>query len=223
MLTFTYQDDDKYFKMKVINEIKNYLTKLISNTKSSNIKFFSNIELGNQYDNPHLHVQLFYDDYKQIMKIRNKVISKFGLFSEFCEVSIPECCDTVFSYVVKDYSNDMEDSRLLLLDTVKRDYRHTLGNKIRFTAMSKEKYTKATYKKAYSNGIRKEFVDELLDNCIINKDIKIVDNRVIFMIILRVLLQIRINKMIAYDFDEIGYKNQSHYQKLFDLWVTGFL
>lgn len=221
MLTFTYSDNDKYFKMKVINEIKNYVTKLISNTKSDNIKFFSNIELGDEFDNPHLHVQLFYDDYNQIMKIRDKVISKFGLFSEYCEVSIPECCGAVYSYVVKDYSKDVSDGRLLLLDTIKRDYRHMLGSKIRFTSMSKEKYTKSTYKKAYCNGIRKEYVDDLIDNSIINKEIQIVDKELIYYIFTTFIIRYRI-KHIAIKLCALLYflnKDYSHNLKLWRVFI----
>jgi len=224
MITFTYQDDDKYFKMQVMNEIKNYLSKLISNTKSDTLKFFSNIELGDDYSNPHVHAQIFYDNYSQIIKIRNKVIEKFGLFSEFCEITMPEHKEAVYSYIIKDYDKCIADDKLLLLDTVRRDYRGMLKKKIRFTSMSKEKYTKLTYKKAYSHGIKKEFVDGLLDDFIINKEIEIIDNRVIHILILLILTQIRI-KYKYYRFAAIGktINQQIQVKNLIYYWIYGFI
>lgn len=221
MLTFTYSDEDKYHKMYIINEIKNYFTRLVHNTKSDNIKFYSNIELGSELDNPHLHIQVFYKDYNQLITIRNKVIDKFGLFSEYCEISIPEKEDVIYDYVIKEYKQ--EDSKLLKTDIAKRDYRSMLDKKLRFTSMSKDKYTKNTYKRAYSKGIKKQFVDELLDDCIINKDIEIVDNRVILfsvMLILTYILRTRNIEAFDMDFDN---KSQFHYKKLFEFWSTGFL
>lgn len=222
MLTFTHNEKDKYYKLLIINEIKNYITKLISNTKSDNIKFFSNIELGSNYDNPHLHVQLFYDDYNQIMKIRDKVIAKFNLNGEYCDISIPERADVVYRYVVKDYDNNVSDDTLLKLDSAKRYYRYMLDSKIRFSSVSKEKYTKSIYKKAYCNGIRKEYVDDLIDNSIINKDIELIDSRFIMMCVLLLLIQYRINKINAYFEGDAGIKSQIPYKDSLSLWVYGF-
>lgn len=225
MMTFTYQDNNKYFKMQVINEIKNYISKLIRNTKNENIKYFANIELGKEYDNPHLHIQFWYDDLRQLQNIRNKVIDKFNLNSEYCHVTIPNDINKKYDYVIKDYSKSISDSDLLLLDSVKRDYRFTLNKNIRFTSMSKEKYTKSTYKKAYSHGILKKNVDTLLDNFIINKEIEIIDNKVIecFMIImiLRHLVQCnRINKGVYH----VEYKKSQIIQLrfLYLYWIFGF-
>lgn len=217
MLTFTYNDDNKYFKMQVINEIKNYITKLVRNTKNSNIKYYANIELGEHYDNPHLHIQFFYDDIKQIMNIRNKVISKFGLFSEYCHVSIPENENVKYDYVIKDYSSKIKNEDLLLLDSVKKDYRNFLGKNLRFTSFTKEKYNKATYKRAYAYGIKKANVDYLMDNFIINKDVQIIDNKVIMMVKILILmnflshlLQYRINS----DLNILGIKKTTYQLKI---------
>lgn len=221
MLTFTYSDENKYHKMYIINEIKNYFTRLVHNTKSDNIKFYSNIELGSELDNPHLHIQVFYKDYNQLITIRNKVIAKFGLFSEYCEVSIPEKEDVIYDYVIKEYKQ--EDSKLLKTDIAKRDYRSMLDKKLRFTSMSKEKYTKSTYKKAYSKGIKKQFVDELLDDCVINKEIEIIDNRVILFSVMLILMYIlRTRKIEEFElcFDN---KSQIQLQKIFCYWIFGFI
>jgi hypothetical protein len=226
MLTFTFKDDNKYFKMQVINEIKNYITKLVRNTKNQNIKYYANIELGEYYDNPHLHIQFFYDDLKQILAIRSKVIVKFGLVDEYCSISIPERDGVKYDYVIKDYSNNIRDEDLLLLDSVKKDYRNTLGKNLRFSSFSKEKYSKATYKRAYTLGIKKANVDILLDNFIINKDLQIIDSKVIMMVrililisFMRDLIQYRIN---SNDFNLDIKKATYQIRFLSLLWIYGF-
>jgi len=176
MLTFTYKDDDKYFKMDVINHIKNYVTKQLRNY---GIKYYATIEVGSDYDNPHAHFQIYYDDISKINHIKDATVERYGLFSEYSTTTIPKCKDVRYDYVVKDYKIQ-DDNQLLLLDDVKRDYRSKLHKNIRFTSFSKEKYSKAIYKKAYSHGILKQNVDWLIDNCIISKDIEVTDYRVIY-------------------------------------------
>ena len=178
MLTFTYKDDDKYFKMDIINDIKNYVTKQLRN---HGIKYYANIEVGSDFSNPHLHIQVYYqyDQYNKISSIKDNTIAKYGLFSEYCVTSMPNKENVLYDYVVKDYKIK-DDNELLLMDDVKRDYRAKLHKNIRFSSFSKEKYSKAIYKKAYGCGILKCDVDYLIDDCIINKDIELIDYRVIY-------------------------------------------
>lgn len=209
MLTFTYKDDCPYFKMDVINRVKNYLSLLIRNTKS-NIKYYSNIELGCDYLNPHIHCQIYYTNYKQVLAIRDKIIERYGLFIDYCHVTLPKYDNVRYDYVIKDYLIK-NDNELLLLDDMKRHYRSRLYKNIRFSAFSKEKYTKKIYKCAYGKGILKANVDYLLDNCIINNEIEIIDNRVIEFIKMLVLIQYRTSKIseqIIYEYLEVN--NQYH-------------
>ncbi len=225
MLTFTYQETDEYKKMEVINNIKNYFSLLIRNTRNNDIKFYSNIELGSDFKNPHIHIQVWYKDtINQIYTIRDKVIAEFGLFSEYSIISTPDKENVNYSYVVKDYDNKQDDDTLLKLDYYKRIYRSVLDKKIRFTSMSKEKYSKIVYKRAYSRGVKKLHVDELIDNKIINESIEIVDNALIYgfmVMLMRELIQYRINNII----DRFSTENKSQFlhQKLIDFWITGFV
>ena len=163
----------------MINDIKNYFNRLIQNTKNDNIKFFANIELGIKKDNAHLHVQVWHMNQKQIDKIYDKVLSRFGLFAEYCKLSMPKDDTQIYDYVIKDYNKSMSDDELLSLDDSKRVFRGVLEKKIRFSSHSKGKYTKAVYKSLYSKfDLKKDVVDLMLDNSII--DIRgNVDNRVI--------------------------------------------
>lgn len=229
MLTFTFKDDNKYFKMQVINEIKNYITKLIRNTKNQNIKYYANIELGEYYDNPHLHIQFFYDDLKQILAIRSKVITKFGLVDEYCNISIPERDGVRYDYVIKDYSNKINDEDLLLLDSIKKDYRNILDKKLRFNSFTKEKYTKVTYKLAYSKGITKGNVDFLIENFIINTEIEIIDKilkKYVLLMVLSVLIQYieQVSKLDGYLLSNgLEVKKAIHQTRFLSLlWIYGF-
>jgi len=126
-----------------------------------------------------LHIQIWHNDQKQINRIYDKIISEYGLFSEYCKINISKNKGSVYNYVIKDYDNSKSDEYLLLLDDVKKDYRSNLSTNIRFSSHSKGKYTKEVYKKAYSKGIKKENVDYLILNCVINEDIEIIDNRIL--------------------------------------------
>ena len=195
LLTFTYKDDCHYFKMDIINDIKNYLSLLIRNTKSD-IKYYSNIELGDDFFNPHLHCQIYYSNYNQVMLIRDKIIERYGLFIEYCHITLPKCNDVKYDYAVKDYKIK-DDKELLLLDDMKIHYRYKLHKSIRFCAFSKEKYSKKIYKKAYGCGILKGNVDYLIDNKVINESIEIIDNAFIYyfeMLVLSVLVQYKNKK-----------------------------
>lgn len=153
----------------MINDIRNYFNKLVSNTKNDNIKYFSNIELGEFKNNPHVHIQVWHDNQNQMNNIYNKIISRFGLFAEFCKLTMPKDDTEIYDYVIKDYRKDMSDDELLQLDDDKRVYRSVLEKKIRFSSHSKGKYTKAIYKSLYGKfDLKKDTVDLMLDNNIID-------------------------------------------------------
>lgn len=217
MMSFTYRDDDKYFKMDIINRIKNNLSLLIRNTKSD-LKYYSSIELGEHFDNPHIHIQFFYNDLNQILAIRDKVISEYGLFSEYCEITTPKCLNVRYDYIMKDYKHkNLSDEYLLTLDDVKRDYRLNLQKNLRFSSFSKEKYTKKIYKSAYSKGILKGCVDYLIDNEIINKSIEVVDSSFIYyfkILLLQYLVQYRIKMYLLSDYLEFITKYQKQIKVL---------
>lgn len=183
LITFTYMDCDVFSKLDMINDIRNYFNKLVKNTRNDNIKFFSNIELGEHSKNPHVHIQVWHDNQNQMDKIYNKVIDNFGLYDEFCDLEKDDGSNTpIFEYVVKDYRKELTDEELLSLDDSKRVFRGVLDKKIRFSSHSKGKYTKAVYKSLYSKfDLKKNDVDLMLDNCII--DIRgNVDSRVVWFI-----------------------------------------
>lgn len=220
MLTFTIKHECQYSKLSIMSDIKGYISKLL---RSNDIKYYSNIELGKNYDNPHLHIQLWHEDIESVNSIRSKVIDRFGLVDQLCDVSYCDNIDLNFDYVIKDYKIK-DTNELLELDYHKRVYRDVLNKSIQFTSHTKEKYTKAIYKRAYYHGIKKSNVDILIDNCIINKDIKIIDNRVIQYVKL-LMLYVFLSELVQYKTRYVytGSKNQIQLRFLFLYWVFGFL
>jgi hypothetical protein len=173
MLTFTVGGRGRgvYTKLGIINEVKSYVTYLIANSKS-NIYFFSNIEIGHSLNNPHLHTQIWHNDIEEVKLIRDKVIKKFKLVKNKCDITLPQQNLKHYNYVIKDYAKDLSDDELWNLEQTKKRMRNKVVIKdglkhklnIRFISKSKGKYTKALYKKVYwSFGVLREFADKFLD------------------------------------------------------------
>lgn len=165
MFTFTAGGKGRgvYTKLRLINEIKSYVTYLISNS-SAEIYFFSNIEIGSELHNPHLHTQIWSDDKEAVTVIYERVISKFGLTHQRCSLSLPQRTHKFYNYVIKDYSKDLNDDELWNLEQTKKRMRKTLGLKLRFYSRSKSKYTSKLYRMVYRVfKVLREFADKFLD------------------------------------------------------------
>lgn len=165
MLTFTARGKGRgvYTKLRLINEIKTYVTYLIANSKAD-IYFFSNIEIGGELSNPHLHTQLWFTDIEAVRAIYDKVIEKFGLVEKRCSLSIPQQNHQFYNYVIKDYSKDLNDNDLWNLEQTKKRMRKQLGFKLRFYSKSKSKYTKKAYRYFYrAFGILRGVADKFMD------------------------------------------------------------
>jgi hypothetical protein len=164
MLTFTSSLSGTYSKLRLINEIKSYVTYLIANSKSE-IYFFSNIELGHSLTNPHLHTQLWSDDKNAVQLIYDKVIAKFSLDKKRCRLSVPQQTSTKFyTYLLKDYAETLTDDRIWKLEQVKKKYRKQLGLKLRFYSRSKSKYQSRLYKIVYhAYGVLRALADNWIE------------------------------------------------------------
>lgn len=83
LLTFTVPTDIKdksikngrYSKLRKLIKIRAYIAKLLNN--SSDTKYFMNIELGEHYSNPHLHIQLWFKG-SDISSGHNKEVRTLG-------------------------------------------------------------------------------------------------------------------------------------------------
>ena len=163
---FTFTSSSKhgtYVKLRLINEIKSYVTYLIANSKAD-IYFFSNIELGHSLTNPHLHTQIWSDDKDAVEKIYERVIDKFSLDKKRCKLSSPQQTSTHYNYVIKDYAETLTDEQAWKLEQTKKKYRKQLGLKLRFYSRSKSKYQSKLYKIVYlTYGILRAFADDWIE------------------------------------------------------------
>lgn len=170
MLTFNVKGRGRgaHTKLRICNKIKSRVTKLISDSKAG-IYFFSNIEIGTGFENPHLHVQLWHDDLEAVMAIRKKIIKEFGLVAKRQDVTLPKKCEPqqqpkYYNYTIKDYSADLSDNEVWNLEQTKIRMRQHMGKKLRFISKSKGKYTQKMYKMVYhSFRVLRAFADKFLD------------------------------------------------------------
>lgn len=190
LLTFTVPTDIKeksikngrYSKLRKLIKIRAYIAKLLNN--SSDIKYFMNIELGEHYSNPHLHIQLWVKgsdinskalDISSGHKLNNttssittniydKTIKKFDLNKNRCYITEPTHAIPIYNYVIKDYANDLTDKQIWDLETQKKRFRKIMDSKVRFYSKSKDSYCKSIYRKLwYGLGIARDKANEFLD------------------------------------------------------------
>ena len=198
LLTFTVPTDTKeksikngrYSKLRKLIKIRAYIAKLLNN--SSDTKYFMNIELGEHYSNPHLHIQLWFKNtsstsMSSVKNIANhlssklipsanyltssiptnifeKTIKKFHLNENRCYITEPTHPIAIYNYVIKDYAKDLTDKQIWDLETQKKRFRKIMDSKVRFYSKSKDSYCKSIYRKLwYSLGIVREKANEFLD------------------------------------------------------------
>ena len=173
LLTFTVPTDIKeksikngrYSKLRKLIKIRAYIAKLLNN--SSDIKYFMNIELGEHYSNPHLHLQLWIknsDTSSITTNIYEKTISKFDLNKNRCYITEPTHAIPIYNYVIKDYAKDLTDKQIWDLETQKKRFRKIMDSKVRFYSKSKDSYCKSIYRKLwYGLGIVRDKANKFLD------------------------------------------------------------
>ena len=172
LLTFTVPTDIKeksikngrYSKLRKLIKIRAYIAKLLNN--SSDIKYFMNIELGEHYSNPHLHLQLWIknnDTSSVTTNIYEKTIAKFDLNKNRCYITEPTHAIPIYNYVIKDYAKDLTDKQIWDLETQKKRFRKIMDSKVRFYSKSKDSYCKSIYRKLwYGLGIVRDKANEFL-------------------------------------------------------------
>lgn len=179
MLTFTIPSAIKgktikkgrFTKLRVLLKLRAFIAKEINNSKID-IKYFMNIELGKEYSNPHLHIQLWIKDdgINTSSDLFNKTIEKFSLNKNRCRLTTQTNRDVkVYSYVIKDYSKELSNNDLWHIETQKKRLRKQLGTRVRFYSKSTDKYSKRIYRILYyTYGILRDkansFLDFFIDN-----------------------------------------------------------
>jgi len=153
LITFTSPKKTTYDKLSHIKEIKQHFSKLLSNLKID-IDKFAVIELGQNKNNPHLHVQLFYHD-KDLSKIQRaytKTLVKFNLHNNLCAFTQTDKTLThikYFSYILKEYGEKLSDNELMGLDTARKSLKVLDNRNMQFISHSHNLLTRSVYKFLY--------------------------------------------------------------------------
>lgn len=150
LITFTTSKKTIQEKLDEIRSIKKNFSKLIGNLKIE-ISQFSVIELGSKKNNPHLHVQLFFDskDFSKIEKVYNKTIEKFNLIQKRCKLSRVDQNKThvkYFSYILKEYSTKFFDKELMEWIRARNSVKGRKNKYMQFVSSSHYNLTKPLYK-----------------------------------------------------------------------------
>ncbi|WP_321778125.1 hypothetical protein [Sulfurimonas sp.] len=153
LITFTTPKKEAYYKLLHIQEIKRYFSKLLSNLKID-IDKFAVIELGQSMNNPHLHVQLFYNDkdLKRIQKAYIKTLVKFNLHEKLCAFTTTDKTKThikYFSYILKEFGMQLSDNELMDLDMARKRLRVEENRNMQFISHSHNLLPHTVYKYLY--------------------------------------------------------------------------
>lgn len=164
---------NQYEVMEHIVAIRNKFNKLLTNLKLIDLYNFENIELGKNYDNPHLDIQLWLNkkDSNKIQKVYNKILDTYSLRKSLCTFNPfdEEISDIkIFYYAVKEYSNFQSDEIIYKLGNARKHYRINLNRNVRFFSHTRNTYTQKIYKELYKRyGLTYKEVEYVLDNEII--------------------------------------------------------
>ena len=154
LVTFTVKKhSNPQSQLLLIKEIKSYFSKRLQNLKSD-VQYFNMIELGKNYNNPHLHSQLFFneEDTKRVEQAYDKTIEHFSLDNKRCKLvkeSEELLHNSSFNYIIKEHNNlQLTNKEILKLDAARKKLRIGDSKYIQFFSMSRSrsKYPHPLYK-----------------------------------------------------------------------------
>ena len=153
LITFTSPKIEAYDKLEHIKHIKQHFSKLISNLKID-IDKFAVVELGQNKNNPHVHIQLFYNnkDLEKIQRAYTKTLVKFNLHEKSCAFTKTDKTQThikYFSYILKEFAKKLSDNELMELDEARSKLRVKKNKNMQFISRSHNLLTRAVYKHLY--------------------------------------------------------------------------
>lgn len=142
-------------QLLLVKEIKNYFSKRLQNLKVD-VQYFSVIELGRYKSNPHLHVQLFYDeeDLHKVEKSYQKTIAYFSLVAKRCKF-VKESGEEPgsplnFNYIIKEFDNlKLSNKEILELDAARKRLKQGETKHLQFFSKSRSQHPHPLYKKMW--------------------------------------------------------------------------
>ncbi len=152
LVTFTVKKHaNPQSQLLLIKKIKSYFSKRLQNLKSD-IQYFNMIELGKNYNNPHLHSQLFFneEDTKRVEHAFNKTIEHFSLNSKRCKLvkeSEVILHTSSYNYIIKNLDNlQLTNKEILELDAARKRLKQGETKHLQLFSMSRSQYPHPMYK-----------------------------------------------------------------------------
>lgn len=152
LVTFTVKKHiNSQSQLLCIKKIKNYFSKRLQNLKAD-VQYFNIIELGKNYNNPHLHSQLFFneEDAKRVEQAYIKTIEHFSLNSKRCKLvkeSEEVLHSSSYNYIIKEIDNlQLTNKEILDLDSAQKKLKQGTTKHLQFFSMSRSKYPHPLYR-----------------------------------------------------------------------------
>ena len=155
LATFTVSSfTDKREQLVFIKEIKNHFIRLLKNS-SIDIHHWVSIELGKNLNNPHTHIQLYFEEENidKINKAYKKTIDHFNLDVKRCKLVQEDKelkTNSSSNYVIKEWDNTvMTDNQILALDKARSSLKKGEAKNIQMFSKSRASKPHPLYKKLY--------------------------------------------------------------------------
>jgi hypothetical protein len=155
LATFTVSSfTDKRKQILFVKEIKNYFTRLLKNS-SIDVHYWASIELGKNLNNPHTHIQLYFEEENidKINKAYKKTIDHFNLDVKRCKLVQEDKglkTNSSSNYVIKEWDNKlMTDKQILALDKARSSLKKGEAKNIQMFSKSRASKPHPLYKKLY--------------------------------------------------------------------------
>jgi len=170
LVTFTVPNmKDGEMKLLKIKDIKNYFAKRLQSLKC-NVQYFMIIELGINKNNPHLHIQLFYEKENKlkIKKAYDKTVKDFSLKTERCKIVYENkklSSTSSYNYPIKEFDNkQLSDEEIIALSKARKKLKTGKNKYTQFHSKSRPSQTQPIYKYFwFKHGMTYNNVNELFN------------------------------------------------------------
>ena len=145
---------DKRKQLIFIKEIKNHFIKLLKQS-SIDVQYWASIELGKKLNNPHTHIQLYFEEENidKINKAYQKTIEHFNLNSQRCKLVEEDKelkKDSSFNYAIKEWDNTvMTNKQIMALDKARSSLKKGEAKNIQMFSKSRALNPFPLYKVLY--------------------------------------------------------------------------
>ena len=142
LITFTVTRMSQHEKLAYMADIKRYVAKRLNNLNAK-VKYFSVIELGEKLNNPHLHLQIFFDKETEskIIQVYLKTIEEFHLNEKRCKLTMDDKklkMKSSINYTIKEFDNTkLSDKEIIALYRARKALKVGKNRGIRFYSSSR--------------------------------------------------------------------------------------